>query len=46
VNRARNDFLPGAALTRNQDGGIVLGDAGDELERLAHRGAFDDEPAL
>ena len=46
VNRARNNFLPSAALTRDQDGGIVLGDAGDELERLAHRGACDDEPAL
>src|SRR2546426_904123 len=35
MNRARDDFLSGPALTRNQDSGIVLGDARDDVERAA-----------
>src|SRR5574341_1474492 len=46
MNRPGDDFLPGAALSCDQYGRIVLGDARDERQRLAHGAAFDDEAAL
>src|SRR5689334_6617136 len=46
VNRARNHFLAGPAFTCDQYGRVVLGDAGDERERLTHGTAFYDQAPL
>src|SRR5436309_162281 len=46
MNGARDHFLPGAALTGDEHGGVVLSDARHERQCLAHRRAFNDETAL
>ena len=46
MNRACDHFLPGSAFARDQNRRIVLGDARHEGQRLAHRGALGDQPAL
>ncbi len=46
VQGGRDQFLAGAALADDQDGGVGRGGEADRLEDLAHRGALADELGL
>ena len=46
MDRARDDFLPGAAFTGDEHGRIVLGNARHQGQRLAHGAALGDQAAL